>query len=127
MARDGDLEAAERLAGEALEEAGRRDLRRTKALALQALGIVRAAREEGEAEDLFHQAEDLFDHLGLEPSLARCKMDHGMALIALGRKGRAREQLEAAVKILDENRMAYDLDRARRALKGLRGRGGKDR
>ncbi len=120
LARAGDLKGAEQSAKQVIEEAEARGLRRTRALGLQALGLVRASHgAEREADAAFRDALQLFDQLGLEPSAGRCRLDHGLGLAALGKKGRAREELEAAMRILDSNRMPGDLERAREALAAL--------
>lgn len=120
MAHDPRAKGAEEAARAVVEEGDRRGLRRTKALGLQALGMSHAHHgKAGEAEQAFGEALGLFTTLGLDPWAARCRLDFGEALAALGDRVQARRELDGAVELLEANRMDGELERAREALAAL--------
>lgn len=106
--REGALEEARSLAGEALEIAAARQQGMLEAIAARLLAAAVGRLEGMEAADQhFDRAIARAEALGLRPELAHCRLERGLLLRDLAQPEAARAELDLAVRLYTEMDMGF--------------------
>jgi tetratricopeptide (TPR) repeat protein len=106
--REGALEEARSLAGEALEIAAARQQGMLEAIAARLLAAVAGRLEGAEVADQhFDRAIARAEALGLRPELAHCRLERGLLLRDLFRPEEARAELDRAAQLYTEMDMGF--------------------